>query len=83
MQNFIVLEFTRNAQGNFAVYPFAKETRNAADKKYYDILSNAADSNSPLHGAVLLNWDGSELEHKCYEHTPAPEPEPEPEPNAE
>ena len=48
MQNFIVLEFTRNAAGNLAVYPSAREERNAADKKYYDILKTASDSNSPV-----------------------------------
>lgn len=79
MQNFIILEFTRNASGNIAVYPSAKETRNAADKKYYEILQRATDSNSPIHGAAILNWDGYELEHKYYEHTPEPEPTPEPE----
>jgi hypothetical protein len=79
MQNFIILEVTRNAQGNIAVYPSARETRNAADKKYYEILERAADSQSPVHGAALLNWDCYELEHKYYEHTPEPTPEPEPE----
>ena len=58
MQNFIVLEFTRNASGNIAVYPSAQ---------------------SPVHGAALLNWDGFELAHEYYEHTPEPTPEPEPE----
>lgn len=77
-QNFIVLEFTRNASGNIAVYPSAKETEEAARGKYHEILSRAAGSQSPVHGAALLNWDGFELAHEYYEHTPEPTPEPEP-----
>lgn len=73
MQQFIVLEFTRNDQGNIAVYPSAKETEEAARGKYHEILSRAAGSQSPVHGAALLNWDGFELAHEYYEHTPAPE----------
>jgi hypothetical protein len=77
MQNFIVLEFTRNAAGNIAVYPSAKETEEAAKAKYHEILTRAPLSNSPVHGAALLNWDGYELEYEYYEHTPEPTPEPE------
>ena len=73
MDQFIVLEVTRNAQGKLAVYPSAKETENAARGKYHDILSKAATSNSPLHGAALLNWDLFELEHEYYVHEPEPE----------
>lgn len=79
MQNFIVLEYTRNAKGNIAVYPSAKESENAAYAKYYEILNRAADSNSPVHGATLMSYKGFEIESKCFEHEPAPEPEPTPE----
>lgn len=73
MENFIVLEFTRNDQGRIGVTAYAKETRNSADKKYYQILTTAADSNSPVHGAAILNWDGFELDYKYYEHPTEPE----------
>ena len=79
MQNYIVLEITRNAQGNIAVYPSAKELQSSAEKKYYEILERATDSNSPDHGAVLMGYDGFVIESKCYHHEPTPEPEPEPE----
>ena len=72
MQNFIVLEFTRNASGNIAVTPSAKETEQAAFKKYYEILSRAADSNSPVHGATMLNWDGYQLNYKYFVHEAEP-----------
>lgn len=75
MQNFIVLEITRNQAGNIAVYPAAKETEQSARGKYHEILSRAAGSNSPVHGAVLLNWDGYELEHEYYVHETEPEGE--------
>ena len=71
MQNYIVLEITRNAEGNIAVYPSAKETQAAAEKKYYEILTRAADSNSPVHGAMLLGAECFEIESKCYKHEAA------------
>lgn len=73
MQNFIVLEITRNAQGNIAVYPSAKETEQSAKGKYHEILSRAAGSVSPVHGAVLLNWDGFQLAYEYYVHESVPE----------
>lgn len=78
MQNFIVIEFTRNASGNIAVYPSAKELEESAYSKYYEILNRAASSNSPVHGAALLTYDGFYIESKCFKHEPEPEPEPEP-----
>jgi len=86
MQKFIVLEITRNAQGNIGVYPSAKETEEAAWKKYFQVLANAVDSQSPLHSVVLMGADGFVIEQKSYTHAipvPTPEPEPEPEPEDE
>lgn len=84
MQNYIVLEITRNAQGNLAVYPTAREEEQAAWKKYHQILTTAADSATPLHGAVIMGADGHFIERKTYEHpVPEPEPTPEPEENTE
>ena len=78
MQSFIVLEITRNAAGSIAVYPSAKESQNAAYSKYHEILTRAATSNSPVHAATLLAYDGEKIEHQAFFHdTPAPEPEPE------
>jgi hypothetical protein len=82
MQNFIVMEFTRNAQGNIGAYPSAKETEDAAYAKYYDILSKASTSNSPVHGAILMTYEGFPLEYRCFKHE-QPEPEPTPEPESE
>lgn len=78
-QNYIILEITRNAQGNVAVYPSARESEKAAYAKYYNILSTASSTQNPEHGAVLLTHDGFFIESKCFKHEPQPEPEPEPE----
>ena len=75
MQKYIVIEFTRNAQGNIAVYPSAKELEDSAYAKYYEILSRASGSASPVHGASLMTYDGFMLESKCFKHEPEPEPE--------
>lgn len=78
-QNYIVLEITRNSQGNIAVTPSAKETEAAAWKKYYQILETATESAAPLHSAVLMGANGFVIERKTFEHeAPAPEPTPEP-----
>ncbi len=69
MQNYIVLEITRNAQGNIAIYPSAKESEEAAWKKYYQILTTASDSQTPLHGAVLMGADGFIIERKTFVHS--------------
>ena len=82
-QKFIVLEVTRNAQGNLAVYPSAKELEESAYSKYYEILTRAASSNSPVHGAVLMTFDLAKLESRCFVHEVTPEPEPTPEPEGE
>lgn len=82
MQNYLILEITRNAQGNIGVYPSAKETEEAAWKKYYQILENAVGSQTPLHSAIIMGADGFVIERKSYIH-PIPEPEPQPEPEPE
>ena len=84
MQNYIIIEFTRNAAGNIAVYPSAREGEDAAYAKYYEILSRASGTQNPVHGASLLSFEGFQLEHKCFKHEiPEPEPTPEPEPEPE
>ena len=41
---------------------------NQAESKYHQILTAAALSDIPKHGAVLLNDDGQMLKSECYEH---------------
>lgn len=79
MQNYIVLEITRNSAGNIAVNPSAKESESAARKKYYQILETATESAAPVHGAVLMNYDGFVLQRETFLHESQPESQPEPE----
>lgn len=52
--------------------------RNTAEQKYHQILSAAAVSTVPKHGAVMLTDEGVRLKGECYIHE-QPEPEEDPE----
>lgn len=41
---------------------------NQAESKYHQILTAAAISDVPKHGAVLLNDEGQMINHECYVH---------------
>lgn len=41
---------------------------NQAESKYHQILTAAAISDVPKHGAVLLNDEGQMINHECYIH---------------
>lgn len=75
MQKYIVVEITQNEAGSIGAYSTAHETEEAAYSKYYTVLSIAAKSASPVHGAILMSFEGFPLEHKCFKHA-APDPEP-------
>ena len=42
--------------------------RNTAEQKYHSILSAAAVSEVPKHGAVMLTDEGTRLKNECYIH---------------
>lgn len=44
------------------------EDRNTAEQKYHQILSAAAVSQVPKHGAVMLTDEGVRLKGECYIH---------------
>ena len=46
----------------------AYEDRNTAEQKYHQILSAAAVSEVPKHGAVMLTDEGVRLKGECYIH---------------
>lgn len=63
-----------------------EKARLKAESKYYEVLSAAAISALPAHGAILFDSDCNPIMHYCYHHPvapPEPEPEPEPEPSEE
>ena len=63
---FIVIEIQKTNKIATLVYSY--EDRNAAESKYYTILSAAAISKVPVHSATLLTDTGKELMHASYEH---------------
>lgn len=71
---FIVMEIQTSEQ--VATIVNAYDDRNQAENKYHAILSAAAVSAVPKHGAVMLTDEGVRLKSECYIHE---EPEEEPE----
>lgn len=71
---FYVIEIQSSNTG--AVLPFVYTDRNKAEAKYHSLLSVAAVSMVPKHGAMLFTDDGFVLKSEVYNHM-----EPEPEPN--
>lgn len=48
------------------------EDRNQAEAKYHAVLSAAAVSQVPKHGAVMLTDEGVRLKGECYIHEQEP-----------
>lgn len=80
---FIVTEIQTAADGNVALLNHVLDTRNAADSTYYQILSYAAISELPCHGAAMYTSEGGFIMSHAYQRYPEPEPTPEPEPEPE
>ena len=71
---FYVIEIQTSNTG--AIIPFVFQDRNQAEAKYHNILSAAAVSEAPKHGAMLFTDDGFVLKSEVYNHQdPQPEPE--------
>lgn len=51
------------------------DNRPQAESKYHQILTAAAVSNVPKHGAIMLTDEGERLKNECYIHTAEPEEE--------
>lgn len=63
---FIVMEI--QTSDKVATIVNAYEDRNTAEQKYHQILSAAAVSQVPKHGAVMLTDEGVRLKGECYIH---------------
>lgn len=70
---FIVIEI--QTSDNVATLVNAYDNRPQAESKYHQILTAAAVSTVPKHGAIMLTDEGERLKNECYIHTPEPEPE--------
>ena len=77
---FIVTEMQTAADGTVAMLHNVLDNRNAADSAYYQILSSAAISQLPCHGAIMYTNEGGYIMSQAYQRWPAPEPTPEPTP---
>ena len=59
MQDYIVIEVQTDAQGTTSTIPLTYEDLAAAQGKYYAVLSAAAVSKLPRHGAILIDLGNS------------------------
>ena len=67
---FIIIEAQQNADGtNVALTPaITKSTYNEAQQAFHQILAAAAVSAVPVHSAVILTGDLSQVEKKTFYH---------------
>ena len=74
MYQYYVIEIQKYNDGTFGhlVHTAQDEDQNTArlkgESKYYEVLSAAAISNLPEHGAILMASNCEPIEHKCYVH---------------
>lgn len=64
---YIVLELQTSDDGNLAYLATTHKTRPEADSKYHLILSSAAVSQLPVHGAVILDECGLVYGNETYD----------------
>ena len=76
---FIVMQVWIDTEGKIGTPVQNFDNEDEAWSRYHGILSQAAKSSYPKHGAIIMNEDLFELEHKVFVHDIQPEPEPEPE----
>lgn len=62
---FIVIEYQTNAEGQTAMLNNAYADSREAESKYHQILSAAALSGLPKHGAIMFTEDGF-IGQSCY-----------------
>ena len=67
-KNYIVTEIQHNALDQVATSTLAFPTKDQANANYHQILSAAAVSALPLHGAVMYTEDGVFIKGECFKH---------------
>lgn len=77
---YIVLEIQKNTEGQVGVIPLAYATMREAEGRFHQVLAVAAESQLPVHAAVILTEDGGHLRSECYQRAAVPEEPDEPEP---
>ena len=76
-----VLQYANGEYGHLVHYAYDVDpdlAQRKAESKYYDVLSEAAVSNTLTHSAILFSTEGFPLLHKCYHNGVAPEQAAEP-----
>jgi hypothetical protein len=66
---FQVIELQKLSETRLAALTNEKKERNEALSLYFQLLSVAALSAVPKHSVVILNEDGSEWMHYCFDHS--------------
>lgn len=64
---YIVIEIQKNNEGIISPLIYAFNTKSEAESKYYNILSYAAISDLPKHGALLL-YEEILFKSEIYKH---------------
>lgn len=64
---YYVIEVQTGATG--AIIPWAYDNQPEAEAKYHQLLSVAATSSVPSHGAMLFTDDLFIINHQIYTHT--------------
>lgn len=65
---FLVIELQTTKDGKLAYLVSTHQTRQEAESKYHLVLSSAAVSDLPSHGAVILDDHGLMYGNECYDH---------------
>ena len=68
MDNYVVVEMQKGQNGKIATIVTAHETLNEAESKFFAIMSAAAISSVPQHGAFILHADGNVSRNEVYNH---------------
>lgn len=74
MSKYIVVEMQNGVVGSNA---WTYDTREDAEVKEYQVLSEVVKSPVAVHTVMLVTDEGFVIETKCYKHEVQPEPEPE------
>lgn len=80
MESYLVVETQASLEGKVtqickAYDSEGKDNRAEAEAAWHTILSVAAKSSVPYHGATILDYKGAPVMYDHYEHLPEPEPE--------
>lgn len=73
MTKYLVIEIQKFANGNMSTPTYAYDNLNSAEAKYHQILAAAANSELPVHSAMLFSEEGFPMRHECYKHEPKTE----------